>query len=123
MNEIYVAIGGGIGTVIGGFSGWFFRRRYENATAEEKEADAKSKEIDNDIKLANYYKDMLDDLGSRYEKKYADIVSIYDQKAALQQEEISLLKSHKKMLLQENAALKKIIKQYENENNRKPVAP
>ena len=113
MNEVLLAIGGGIGTVIGGFTGWFFRRRYENATAEEKEADAKSKEIDNEIKLSDYYKNMLDDLGGRYEKKFADIVSIYEQKATLQQDEINLLKSKNKMLVQENTALRKKLKDHE----------
>ncbi|RWW91868.1 hypothetical protein [Flavobacterium cerinum] len=113
INELYVAIGGGIGTVLGGFSGWFFRRRYENASAEEKEADAKGKEIDNEIKLSDYYKIMLDDLGTRYDKKFSDIISVYEQKANLQQDEINLLKSKNRMLGQENAALRKRVKELE----------
>lgn len=113
MMDIYLAIGGGIGTVIGGFTGWFFRRRYEQASANEKEADAESKEIDNEIKLSEYYKKLLDDLGNRYEEKYKDIVSIYEKKTELLKDEISILKNKNRILTQENTALKKKIKEYE----------
>lgn len=119
-----MAIGAGIGSVFGGFAGWFFRRRYENASAVEKEADAEGKIIDNEIKLADYYKEMLDDLGQRYEKKFEDVTAAHDKRFAemeaiwnkkeeILQAEINLLTNKNKMQEKENAALRKRIKELE----------
>jgi len=113
MNEVYISLVGGAATFLAGFTGWFWGRRKSDAEALTIEVDAKGKEIDNEIKLSSTYKDMLDDLGTRYEKKYSDIVALYEQKASIMQDEINLLKSKNKMLTQENTALRKKIKELE----------
>ena len=77
---------------IGGFFGWFFTRRKQNA-------EATGSEIDNGSKVVELYKNALDDLSLRYEQKYQDIESrceniekLFDSKEKLLQQELELLK-------------------------------
>lgn len=97
-----------------GFGGWFFGRKKQNA-------EITSAEIDNEIKLSDYYKTMLDDLGNRYEQKYKDVVALYESREKLLRDEITMLKNKIKMLRQENISLKRRVgeleKQLKNENN------
>ena len=114
MNEMYPAIIGGFTTtMLAGFSGWFFTKRKYAAEALSIEVDVKTKEIDNDIKVSDYYKGLLDDLGGRYESKFTDIVAVYEKKTSILQDEITLLKRKNIILTQENAALRKRIKELE----------
>lgn len=112
--ELWVAVYGGVGTFIGGFAGWFFRRRFENATAKGKEAEARSQEIDNEIKLAEYYKNIADDLEPRYAQKFNEISELYESKIQILYDEIKLLNRKVKMLTQENNQLRRRVKELES---------
>lgn len=76
-----------VGTLIGGFVGWFFTRK-------KQKADTTTIEIDNGSKVVGIYKDALDDLPSRYEEKYKHI-----QEMALNVEK--LFEKKEQILLQE----------------------
>lgn len=117
MNEFLVAITGTVSLFGAGWVGWFFRRRSERA-------EAKGKEIDNEVKLSEYYKVMLDDLNARYEKKFAEYVEMQDRKfselAAMHEskekllhDEITLLHRKNKMLTTENNSYRRRIKELE----------
>lgn len=106
MNDFYAMLIAGGGTFLGGFSGWFFGRRSQTA-------EAKGKEIDNEVKLAEYYKQMLDDLSGRYEAKYKDVVSLWENKEKILKDEISLLNRKIQDLKKENIALRKRVKELE----------
>jgi len=93
---------------LGGFFGWFFTRKKLNAEAEGEEENTKSKAIDNEIKLSDYYQKMLDDLGARYEAKFQDVEKLYVNKERILKDEISMLKQKVKMLRIENAELKRV---------------
>ena len=49
-----------IATLITGFGGWFFGRK-------KAQAEVEASQIENAEKLLNYYKNLVDDLGSRLE--------------------------------------------------------
>ena len=75
------------------FITWFFTKRKQNV-------DINTTEIDNGSKVVKLYKDSLDDLGERYQKKYLDI--------ELQAKNIAILFENKeKLLMQEIAYHKK----------------
>lgn len=106
---------------LGGFFGWFFTRKKLNAEAEGEEENTKSKAIDNEIKLSDYYQKMLDDLGSRYEAKFLDVEKLYLNKERILKDEILMLKQKVKMLKIENAELKKINSQLIKNANQNPT--
>jgi len=106
---------------IGGFFGWFFTRKKLNAEAEGEEENTKSKAIDNEIKLSDYYQKMLDDLGTRYEAKFLDVEKLYLNKERILKDEISMLKQKVKMLRIENAELKRINSQLSKNANQNPT--
>jgi uncharacterized protein YdiU (UPF0061 family) len=77
---------------IGGFFGWFFARR-------KQDAEATGSEIENGSKVVELYKNALDDLSHRYEQKYQDIESrslniekLFESKEKLLQQELELLR-------------------------------
>jgi hypothetical protein len=85
-----------------GFSSWVYARKRNNA-------DTKTVEIDNEIKLSNQYKDMLDDLPGRYEQRFkeydthvkamaAEYEASVQIKEKLLKEEIVLLRRENKIL-------------------------
>ena len=92
---------------LGGFFGWFFTHKKLNAEAEGEEENTKSKMIDNEIKLSDYYQKMLDDLGTRYEEKFQNVEKLYTNKERVLKNEINMLKQKVKMLRIENAELKR----------------
>lgn len=106
MNEIYLVLSAGIGAFLTKLVEWVFNKRSANA-------DVKSKDIDNEVKLAEYYKKLLDDLSVRYEAKYNDIVMLYESKEKVLKDEINLLKRSVKDLKAENLVLRKRIKERE----------
>lgn len=106
---------------VGGFFGWFFTRKKLNAEAEGEEENTKSKAIDNEIKLSDYYQKMLDDLGTRYEAKFLDVEKLYLNKERILKDEISMLKQKVKMLRIENAELKRINSQLSKNANKSPT--
>ena len=117
MNEILTATLGTLGLFGAGWAGWFFRRRSERA-------EAKGKEIDNEVKLGDYYKKVLDDEIVRYENKFAELSAMWEKKFAQFQElhtsketllrdEIALLHRKNKLLVQENNTYRRRIKELE----------
>ena len=61
MQQILLEnIGVLLATLATGFGGWFFGRK-------KAEADAETSQIENAEKLLNYYKALVDDLGTRLE--------------------------------------------------------
>lgn len=61
MDKIIIEnIGVLLATLATGFGGWFFGRK-------KAEADAETSQIENAEKLLNYYKALVDDLGTRLE--------------------------------------------------------
>lgn len=122
MNEILIALAGLITVGGSGFFGWFFARRKFTAEATTVEVGNKALEIDNEIKLSNYHKEMLDDLKPRYEmdfqnmkikyetefKNYQDTVTA---KEKLLLEEITLLRRENKLLKRQVAEKDREIKE------------
>ncbi|MDZ4147879.1 MAG: hypothetical protein U1C58_06315 [Flavobacteriaceae bacterium] len=98
MNDILLAIGGLITTGGAALFGWLFGRRKTAAEAEGLEANAKTTEIDNEIKLSEYYKTLLDDLKPRYEKQFRDFESACQSKEKLLKEEILILRKENRIL-------------------------
>lgn len=105
--ELYIALAAAGGGILTQSANWFFGKKKNNA-------EVKGKEIDNEIKLSEYYIKMLDDLSIRYEKKYKDIVMLYERKERILQDEITLLNRKVKMLKQENNELRRKIKEHES---------
>lgn len=126
MNEIILAVGGLISTGGAAFFGWLFGRRKAVAEAEVIEANAMTVDIDNEIKLSEYYRSLLDDLKPRYEnqlrefeatcksreqslnKQLHDVEAAYKTKEKLLREEITILRK-------ENRILKAQVAQKDNE--------
>lgn len=98
MNEIYVAIAGAISVGFNAFFGWVFFRRKNNADAQSVETSTKTIAIDNEIKLSEYYKGMLDDLKPRYESEFKNYQATVTAKEKLLKEEITLLRRENKIL-------------------------
>ncbi len=111
MNEILIALAGLITVGGSGFFGWFFARRKFTAEAATVEVGNKALIIDNEIKLSEYYKGMIDDLKPRYETEFKNYQATVTAKEKLMQEEISLLKRDNKLLKRQVIAKDKEIKE------------
>lgn len=101
-------------TAIGGTGLFTFLQTKKKYTIEVLQAkeNAETTAIENDIKLSGHYKEILDDLKSRYEnryKEYEDSINrkvklleeenrLKDRKIKLQQQEINELKKENKIL-------------------------
>jgi hypothetical protein len=103
MTEVYLALAAALGAFLTKAVEWIFNRKKDSTEVE-------GKEIDNDIKMADYYKVMLDDLQSRYEKKFHEYVSLSESKEKILRDEIALMNRQLKMLRAENMELRKRIK-------------
>jgi hypothetical protein len=101
----------------GGIVLWFLERKKYNEVVAGLKAENESKELDNNTKLINLYKESLDDLGARYEAKFKDVTDAYDRKMKLLEEEINLRERIITSLKRENRDLKTRIKVLENGNN------
>ena len=99
-----------IGALLTGFAGFIFGRKKQNAEVESIEVNNDSVEIANVTKIAEVYKNTLDDLGLRYEKKFNEIISLYEQKVQLLHDEINLQKRIIEHLKEENKMLHKKLK-------------
>jgi len=115
MENIYTIIIGIIGAIGGtGFFTYIFtKKKYDVEVLQTKE-NAETTAIDNDIKLSNHYKEILDDLKARYETRYKEFEEAMKRKIDLLEEEIKLRDRKIKLLQNENLELKKelrIIKQ------------
>lgn len=114
MNELLIALGavltsGGTGF----FTFLFMKSKYKQDVEKLKVEVLQAKEtaettaIDNDIKLSGHYKEILDDLKSRYETRYKEFEDSMNRKVELLEEEIRLKDRKIKLQLQEINELKK----------------
>ena len=108
MDNILVFITS-ILTAVGstGYFTFIFARRKYNAESKVVEASAKTTEIENEIKLSNYHKEMLDDLKPRYELMYKEFEVVMNRKMLLLEEEIKMRDRKIKILQAEIIELKK----------------
>lgn len=93
----------------GGFFGWFFTRRKQNA-------EATGSEIDNGSKVVELYKEALDDLPIRYEKKFIDLDDLFLQKEKILKEEIEFLKRERDLWKKKYNDLLKEYNKYKKEH-------
>ncbi len=98
----------------GGVFAYIFERRKNTAVTKGVEADASSKEIDNSSKVIDLYKNALDDLEKRYENKFQEIISLYDRKIRVLEDEIRLHKRLNSALKRESTEYKKRLKEIED---------
>ena len=101
ITTILTAIGG-----TGYFTFLFAKSKYKVEVHQAQE-NAKTTEIDNDIKLSGHYKDILDDLEPRYKKQYQDFEDYTNRKISLLEEEIKIKDRKIKLQQQEIIELKK----------------
>lgn len=108
MNESLVFISSMLAAVSGTgyFTFLFTRSKYKVDVLQAKE-NAETTAIDNDIKLSGHYKELLDDLKSRYENRYKEFEDSMNRKVELLEEEIKLKDRKIKLQLQEINELKK----------------
>jgi hypothetical protein len=81
-------LGEGIALLLGGLINWIFNKRKEKATVT-------TTEIENGSNVVKMYKDALDDLPPRYEKKFNDLNELFEQKVQILKEEIDFLKKER----------------------------
>ncbi len=89
-----------------GYFGWLFGRK-------KTIAEATTVEIENEIKLSDYYKIMLDDLSQRYENRFLELEQLYLNKGKVLEDEMSMLKQKIAILTAENRELRKRINELE----------
>ncbi|SCY94807.1 hypothetical protein [Flavobacterium caeni] len=121
MNELLIAIGAVIsGGGTGFFTFLFMKSKYKQEVEKLKVEVLQAREsadttaIENDIKLSNHYKEILDDLKARYESRYREFEEMMNRKFKLLEEELRLKDRKIKLqqeeireLKRENALLKK----------------
>lgn len=90
QNLIITIIGYVFGA--GGLLFWFLERRKFNAEVEAVLENVNASKIDNDVKLSHHYKEILDDLKERYEKKFEEFEKMWQAKEKLMKDELSLLR-------------------------------
>lgn len=112
INSIVISI---LGYVLGagGLLFWFLERKKFNAEVSATLENVQASRIDNDIKLSNHYKEILDDLKQRYENELQSFITLTQSKEKTLREEISALKKRLSILRAENTELKKKIKELE----------
>lgn len=114
MNELIIAVIGIISTgATGYFSFLFARSKYKQEVEKIKvevlqaRKSADTIAIDNDIKLSGHYKEILDDLKQRYEKRYQEFEEMMNRKFQLLEEELKLKDRKIKLQHQEITELRK----------------
>lgn len=77
MKELFIENAGILLTTLAtGFGGWFFGRK-------KAKAEAEASQIENAEKLLNYYKNLVDDLGTRLDKAIENL-----QKSEVEKQEV-----------------------------------
>lgn len=109
MNEMYLALIGVFSAAATGFTGWFFGRK-------KTHAEVVNAQIDNDIKLSQHYREMLDDLKKRYINQYKEFEEMTQKKIDLLNEEIKFKEKKIRILQQENKELRSELKRLKTEN-------
>jgi hypothetical protein len=114
ITSILGAIGG-----TGYFTFLFAKSKYKVEVLQAKE-NAETTAIDNDIKLSGHYKEILDDLKTRYDIKYKEFEELINRKVSLLEEELKLKDRKIKLQQQEIVELKRenrILKANAKNNN------
>jgi hypothetical protein len=114
MNEFVIVLAGAAGAFLTKLVDWIFNKK-------SNLEDVKAKAIDNEIKLSETYKGMLDDLKPRYNdmlKEFEETVKAKEKiqlaKEKLLKEEVALLRKENKMLKQQLIEKDNIIKGFKN---------
>ena len=90
MNELMMALGAVLTSGASAlFTFLFMKSKYKIEVLQARE-NYETTAIDNDIKLSGHYKDILDDLTSRYEKRYQEFEEMMNRKFKLLEEELKL---------------------------------
>lgn len=116
MEQIYIALAGLI-TIFGtGFGTFLFTKAKYKQEVEKLKIEvlqakntADTTAIENDIKLSNHYKEILDDLKNRYEDRYNEYEQMMQRKIAMQKEqfnEFEQMMKRKVAMLEEELKLK-----------------
>jgi hypothetical protein len=100
----------------GFFTFLFTRSKYKVDVLQGKE-NVETTVIENDIKLSGHYRNILDDLEQRYEKKYLEFEQMMQRKVKILEEEIQLRDRKIKLLEREITELKRENKQLKNAKN------
>ena len=87
----------------GGLSGFLFSKH-------KRKAETNNLEISNTEKLLNQYREVLDDLTARNEKKFIELEAAYERKIKVLEEEIKIHKRLIEAFKQEIIILKKQLK-------------
>ena len=101
ITSILTAVGG-----TGYFTFLFAKSKYKVEVLQAKE-NAETTAIDNDIKLSGHYKELLDDLKTRYENRYKEFEDLMNRKMNMLEEELKLKDRKIKLQQQEIIELKK----------------
>lgn len=99
LPDILAAVISFISVVATGFVGWFFGRRKTNE-------EVRSMAIDNDVKLSNHYKTIIEDIDDKFKSRLANVEDLYQQKEKALAEEIRILKRRIRLLESENKELR-----------------
>jgi hypothetical protein len=112
--ELYVVLAAALGAFLTKLIDWVFNKK-------SHKEDARTKLIDNEIKLSNQYKDMLDDIEPRYKKQLFEFEErvkanerLWSSKEKLLREEITLLRKENKLLKQQVLEKDRRIKELES---------
>ncbi|OWP76527.1 hypothetical protein [Flavobacterium oreochromis] len=112
IGVFITSIVGAIGST--GFITFLFTRsKYKIEVLQAKE-NAETTAIDNDVKLSNHYKDILDDLQKRYENKYHEFENMMSRKVEILEEEIKMRDRKIRLLEREIVELKRENKNLKN---------
>ena len=101
ITSILTAVGG-----TGYFTFLFAKSKYKVEVLQARE-NAETTAIENDIKLSGHYKEILDDLKSRYEVRYKEFEDLMNRKVLLLEEELKIKDRKIKLQQQEIIELKK----------------
>ena len=108
MDQIILWIGSILTAITGTgyFTFLFAKSKYKVEVLQAKE-NAETTAIDNDIKLSGHYKELLDDLKTRYEIRYKEFEDLMNRKMNMLEEELKLKDRKIKLQQQEIIELKK----------------
>ena len=108
MDQIILWIGSILTAITGTgyFTFLFAKSKYRVEVLQAKE-NAETTSIENDIKLSGHYKEILDDLKSRYEIRYKEFEDLMNRKVLLLEEELKIKDRKIKLQQQEIIELKK----------------
>lgn len=95
-----------LGAILTGLAGFIFGKRKLRAEVAGMNAENEGKEIENADKLVKLYKEVLDDLGSRYEAKFKEFSDLSDRKVLMLQQQSDFQKKINEELRAENNLLK-----------------